>query len=531
VDLIANANGAKLGGLSIAPTPVFVSSSNATSFNNATSLSYLIDSTPNPAEQTTFYMRQFDDQTILRAELSTNPATQAVHDLLVSLQVSLSSQEPLCATFNPLAQDVQTFGLAICMDSDGARPSRGASQAFRYSPGTGVVRPFYGLGGEGVQVLAQAVADRIEWMDGPNYSNSNATALVAPGSTPLPMSVPDPLLQPMVHLDPNSTVALNSMCTDPDCSTAEKRGPPILAVQPKSGRTRALVVGDTEFVSQFAVSSDKVEKDEGVMMLFRRVYEAPSEVEDVTEDVRMGLQKRESEKGREGRESGVLRGGEADSDMGLLAEDDDLEDDPFEESGQRETEDYGTVTPGIKARTTGTILGYSGLGTWQGGPARGDVKTIEDPESSVYHTPTGSPIASPQKSYSSPGTSSNPTANSQHLDEFDSSESNPDDRPVPKPVINVAYFGDSGRSAPVPPEDQADNTRPILIADPGKKLGSAPMTLAAADGRGKDGEGSVVGVYLVGPKAAKIKDQTVSVANVDGRAENLGNRLPVDASD
>ncbi|CCO29732.1 hypothetical protein BN14_03751 [Rhizoctonia solani AG-1 IB] len=44
----------------------------------------------------------------------------------------------------------------------------------------------------------------------------------------------------------------------------------------------------------------------------------------------------------------------------------------------------------------------------------------------------------------------------------------------PKPVLNVAYFGDSGRSAPVPPADQADFARPILVADPLPKHRVAP---------------------------------------------------------
>ncbi|KAG8735498.1 hypothetical protein FRC10_010460 [Ceratobasidium sp. 414] len=62
--------------------------------------------------------------------------------------------------------------------------------------------------------------------------------------------------------------------------------------------------------------------------------------------------------------------------------------------------------------------------------------------------------------------------------DLDEDEDKPD---PPKPVIDVAYFGDSGGSLPATPENQADNTRAILVIDPSKKTGAAPDTSKGQD--------------------------------------------------
>ncbi|KAG9096249.1 hypothetical protein FRC07_010962, partial [Ceratobasidium sp. 392] len=255
IDLIAHGNGAELGGLSVSPVPpsAFDASSNDTSFYNVTSLSYVLDAIPNSAEQTIFFMRRLEDQSVLAEALG----TQGLNELLVSLQAQVAGSEstPLCATFNPQAQDAQSIRLSPCSDSNSA--SVNSSQAFRYLPGTGVVRPFYGD-----KERETATDDEGDWTSDhglKNWNSANATIVIAPGDIPLSLLPSDPFLQPVPLF--NTTETSNSTCLDPACeldpSVLQTSSPP------------ALVIGDSEHVSQFLASSGG-NKDEGVLMVFRR---------------------------------------------------------------------------------------------------------------------------------------------------------------------------------------------------------------------------------------------------------------------
>jgi hypothetical protein len=98
--------------------------------------------------------------------------------------------------------------------------------------------------------------------------------------------------------------------------------------------------------------------------------------------------------------------------------------------------------------------------------------------------------------------------------------------------LNVAYFGDSGRSAPVPPEDQADNIRPILVADPMVKPHIAAK-LALVDPEESTGtsQEATVGI-LVAPSyhTASHQDSTPGVMAAMGhRTRSTG--IPIAASD
>ncbi|KAG8720936.1 hypothetical protein FRC08_017173 [Ceratobasidium sp. 394] len=101
IDLIAHANDAKLGGLSVSLTPP---STVGVSPDNATPFPYLINATLNPTAQATFYIRWVEESP-LAAESPTKPATQAAQGRLVSLQAQVPNPEHdlLCAMFNPLA--------------------------------------------------------------------------------------------------------------------------------------------------------------------------------------------------------------------------------------------------------------------------------------------------------------------------------------------------------------------------------------------------------------------------------------------
>ncbi|QRV80875.1 hypothetical protein RhiJN_08890 [Ceratobasidium sp. AG-Ba] len=103
------------------------------------------------------------------------------------------------------------------------------------------------------------------------------------------------------------------------------------------------------------------------------------------------------------------------------------------------------------------------------------------------------------------------------LDEHHEDSDDAEETPVPKPMINVAYFGDSGRSPPVPPDAQAPNAKSILLAFANK--GKNPATFATPEiEQGED----ITAVYLVRPK---VKEGTDSVMRTDGGG------FPLDASD
>ncbi|KAG8739836.1 hypothetical protein FRC10_005066 [Ceratobasidium sp. 414] len=477
IDLLSNANGTQLGSLSVSHIPRDASSDAL--WNGGATLAYIIDATTNPAEQITFYMRCCDDQTLLRTEPSTNPATHPMHDLLVSFQVAGAS--PLCATFNPHAGDVQMFGLATCLGTGvGAGNS---SQAFRYSPGTGVVRPFYRVEAENntVAVLVEQV-DNLESGYSALGSDSNATAVV-PGPTPIYFS-PDPLLRPVSFLNESVPSNSNSLPPSPE--------PLILGIQSTSGPARTLVVGDSEVVSQLSAGEGKEGdiEDEGVLMVFRRVYASMDE-----QDVLV--------------EHGGLNSG------------------AFEEGGSSGPAQQASRT--LEARSVGPPVGHTGRE-----PIRGDITTVTEarveivpnsPETTLPFRSQPSLPLSPKPPLAAPD-SMNPTASYNGLNE---SDPDLDNLPLPKPMINVAYFGDSGRSPPVPPQAQADGARAILLAvaskDQKPHAGPVPVTLATAS------EEDIMRVYLVGPgEKVKDTDRVASVAQTGGW-EDSADSLPVDASD
>ncbi|KAG9097810.1 hypothetical protein FS749_005409 [Ceratobasidium sp. UAMH 11750] len=439
IDILSTANGTRLGSLSVS----FTAASDAAQ-NSATALAYIIDATTNPAKQTTFYMRRYDNQTPLLISPSTNPETQPTHDLLVSLQVA--GYSPLCATFNPSARDVQMFGLASCLDTTGVGNS---SQMFRYSPGTSVVRPFYR-----VEADNQAAMTELEDDLGLEYpilgSDSNAT-------TPVYFS-PDLLFRPVSFLDGSAP-------------SADPSQPPILGVQSASDPGRMLVIGDDGVVSRISGG-----EGQGVLMVFRRVHASAGE-----QDVWVEREGRNLETGED------YAGGSSGPEAGGV----------------------------VKARSVGLMFGYTE-------PVQDDTTTEDSQETqsrvkSVSASHEAIPPLRPEPS--PPAPKMPPTAPDSTTSHNELEESGPEleDTPLPKPVINVAYFGDSGRSPPVPPEAQADGARAILLAVAGKDRKPGAVTLAADSG--KDTER----VYLVGPE---VKAKGVSIAGMDST-----DRLPVDASD
>ncbi|KAG8716063.1 hypothetical protein FRC08_009875 [Ceratobasidium sp. 394] len=434
IDLISNADGARLGSLGVSST----ATSDAVQ-NGTTALAYIIDAMTNPAEQTTFYMRHYDDQTLLPTSPPMDPGTQPTRDLLVSFRVA--GHSPLCATFNPHARDVQMFGLASCLDTTGIGNS---SQVFRYSPGTSVVRPFY-------RVEPVEGVDDLEFGYSSLRPDSNATIPVYFSS--------DPLVRPVSFLNESAP-------------SVDPLQPPILGVQSTSD-PRMLVIGDEEVVSRFEGG-----EGEGVLMVFRRVYTSVDE-----QDVWME---------HEGRNLEVS-----------------------EDSARRSSSPAEQAGGVLKARLVGLMFGYTE-------PIRDDTTTkdSQETESRVESVPPSHEAIPPLRLESSPpAPKTPPTApdSTASHDELDESSPELDDTPLPKPVINVAYFGDSGRSPPVPPEAQADGARAILLAVASKDRKPGAVTLATDSG--KDTES----VYLVGPE---VKAKGVSIAGVDSM-----DRLPVDASD
>lgn len=566
LDLVSSPVGQKLGGLSVTSISpgAFVTSANDTSLRNATALEYLIDSTPNPAEQTTFYLREFDDQSLIHSEQSspTPAATQAVQDLLVSLEVPLAAGSNstdtvrrMCATFNPLAQDVQTFGLSLCMDEHEAKNDGTASQAFRFSPDTGVVQPFYGIGGAGDRMLEQVNA-RIEQMGaeaaitgaGGETLESNSTVAI-PDLVPVVIassinvnataegsisdSVPSSgstnattssksTLASSPNSQANTTDSEVSSGAVAEASTSIANSPvatttltPTLSssTAPNDSLSQdALVIGDLPPNGASArTSSQGSGNHAGLMMVFRRVGNGSSRPRTRDNAGTAGTRRKRTVRDRR-----VLR------------------------PAGRGVRRSGSVQSSPSESSPSERVIYEGVSS-----APPIIPTAKDAatQSPAYSSSPNSPSAKSSDSTPSvPGTSSpklSPAVN-QDDTKLDPSiksplNSNGLNTPLPKPVVNVAYFGDSGRSAPVPPEDQAENTHPILVADHGSHpQSSKPVQLAAADAPEPD----VVPVYLMSPNAKSAPRGstagTMATAAKSG-GESVhgggGSNLPVDASD
>ncbi|KAG8720935.1 hypothetical protein FRC08_017172 [Ceratobasidium sp. 394] len=173
----------------------------------------------------------------------------------------------------------------------------------------------------------------------------------------------------------------------------------------------------------------------------------------------------------------------------------------------------GTSTSGLKPRRTGRLIGRAG---WEATMTRDNLTTTgsRSADAGAEHTIAATP--SPFQPCESGGNSG--------------------PGPLPKPVVNVAYFGDSGRSPPVPSKDQAHNERAILVTggpSKSKQPGAAPVTLVTASDEGPKDEGTIR-VYLVGPGAkSKGTAEIVSVSKPDSTHDwdESADSLPVEVSD
>ncbi|KAG9095822.1 hypothetical protein FRC07_011027 [Ceratobasidium sp. 392] len=179
IDLMARVNDTIFGGLSVSRMPL--PASEASSDNT----SYVLDATPNPSEQTKFYMRRPKKQPSLIS--SSMPDTQ---DVLVSLQAQIPGSERFLLWGSRLAPS-------------NAEGSTNASQTFRFAPGTGVIRPFYGA--EDISMDADT-----EWANNPGsgYPDSiNATADLALDGIPLSLAPPHSFLHavPLFNATATST--------------------------------------------------------------------------------------------------------------------------------------------------------------------------------------------------------------------------------------------------------------------------------------------------------------------------------------
>ncbi|KAG9098877.1 hypothetical protein FRC07_010578 [Ceratobasidium sp. 392] len=155
----------------------------------------------------------------------------------------------------------------------------------------------------------------------------------------------------------------------------------------------------------------------------------------------------------------------------------------------------------------------------------------------VRHMSAASPTSSRSQSHTDPKAHMSSKNPADPVGHHQVSDAELDDTPFSKPMINVAYFGDSGRSPSVPPEDQADNMRAMLVADPSKnkKPGAHPVVLAIPGGdSGAVAKEDTVEVYVVAPPSgAKGDDRTASVvgAKYSASTNKSVDRMPVDASD
>ncbi|CAE6452285.1 unnamed protein product [Rhizoctonia solani] len=452
VDLMRSSlDGEKLGGLSVSPLPP----NDTTSTTVPNIFALLIDSTPNLIDQATFFMHTFEDQSILDHEV---PLAGASRDILVALEIpdapSDSKPKQLCATFNPLAIDIQTFGLAPCMDQDSAINNRRMSQAFRYSPSSRILAPYYGVEGARESVLA-AVNERIQAMesDEDEYSSDklgwNGTGIYdLDRNAPTLSSNWTNVATSNYGLDSlsasgggNSTYGFSRLeafsatyptSEAPNTTTmAETASAPtlVLSINATSAYNHSLVIGGPSE----ATSTKGNGTSTGIVMVFRSIRESKS-WRRTKQDVDTAAE----------REKALARYQE----IGLASMD-AIELDHW--NGIDKVKAGNATWPDSKAD------GFETSGKTTGQLLSGDANLDEPGAPAKYWSDSGVPKASKNGLVGnvSPDEASVLT---------DSNEA--DDPRPPKPVLNVAYFGDSGRSAPVPPEEQADFAHPILLADP-----------------------------------------------------------------
>ncbi|KAG8738650.1 hypothetical protein FRC11_001232 [Ceratobasidium sp. 423] len=522
IDLMQGASdGEKLGGLSISSLPP-----NDTAPIAASSIfALLIDSTPNLIDQATFFLHTFKDQSTLDHE---RHSTGAPRDLLVALEVPHTPNNTLpghmCATFNPLETDAQVFGLALCMDQDSATNNRRMSQAFRYSPETGVLTPYYGAEGARDFVLA-AVNERIHAMESgeeeqsPTRSGWNGTGIydLDPNAPSLPLNWTNPTTSSfgldsattldggnLTHisyseLGPFSTShhssgATESTWSSKTLSAAASTPTPILSVNDTSVPDQPLVIGGSSSETASVASEGSTL---GVIMVFRSNMESDS-WRRTRQDVDTPAERRKALANYQ--------------DIGL--------------AGKEATElDHWAVIDSMRSNTSskpGSKSTSSGSGNTTGRAANAGMEK------------TGTPVGYWSDSGISRTGDREQTMDDVQSDEADETiDSGVDDAPPPKPVLNVAYFGDSGRSAPVPPDQQADFARPILVADPLAKPHMAPKLGAAHSKEPDEPEGGVSSVFLIAPSYQGQVDPNstpgVMAAVSKSRIGPLG--IPIDASD
>ncbi|CAE6511653.1 unnamed protein product, partial [Rhizoctonia solani] len=447
IDLMQGSpDGQKLAGLSVSPLPpndtAPVISSNV--------LKLLIDSTTNLVDQATFFLHTFDDQSTLAHE---TPAPGTARDLLVSLEVphapGNSLPQRMCATFDPLEMDIQVFGLALCMDQDSATNNRRMSQAFRYSPETGVLTPFYGADGARGSVLA-AVNERIRSMGlsedeqltgwngtgiydldpnapslSPNWSTSATSSFDFGSLAALEGSNSTHKSSPELDLFSASHTLSGTMEMISGSQTMAAVAPtpiPLLSVNDTSVTDHPLVIGGPIGETASTASEDA---SSHVIMVFRSNMESDSwcrtkQDQDTPAERQKALESYQ--------EIGLASKNATELDhWGVI--------DKIRSNGSR---------PGPKANSSGAHANTTAfVMTSSAGDGAREGVPVESNEDDVVDDPNED-----------------------------------DDGPLPKPVLNVAYFGDSGRSAPVPPDQQADFARPLLIADPLVKPHTAPKLAA-----------------------------------------------------
>ncbi|KAH7320545.1 hypothetical protein B0J17DRAFT_293666 [Rhizoctonia solani] len=514
IDLVQDSpNGEKLGGLSVSSmTP------NGTSpIVSSSIIALIIDSTPNLIDQTTFLLHAFKDQSTIAHE---KPSAGASRDLLVSLEIlhtpDNAPPQRMCATFNPLELDVQVFGLVLCMDQDSATNNRQMSQAFRYSPDTGVLTPFYGAEGARQLVLA-AVNERIQVMnsseDGqlPSTSRWNGTGIYDLDPKPaslspdwtnhatsdfgfdsaIPLEGSNSTYKPYSDLDSFSASypsgsAVETAWSSKTMIAAAPTPTPLLSVINTSMTDHPFVVGAPAGESVTIMGEGT---SLSVLMVFHSNVESSS-----------------------------WRRTKQDVDT--------------PEERQKSLESYQKI--GLASKDATKLDHWAVIDRVQ----PGSIKSSPKPASSApgrktteLVAPNGAgsgKIATPVGFWSDSGVSRSDgagrVAGDAQSNEDDTSED--DDSLPPKPVLNAAYFGDSGRSAPVPPDEQADFARPILVADPLAK----PHMASKLDLDEPEQDASALRTFpSYHGQAGQISTPGVMAAMSKSRIGPLG--IPIDASD
>ncbi|EUC55213.1 hypothetical protein RSOL_101470 [Rhizoctonia solani AG-3 Rhs1AP] len=500
IDLMQGSpDGEKLGGLSVSSLPP----NDTTPHPSPGVLELLIDSTSNLIDQATFFLHTFTDQSTLDHE---TPSPGTARDLLVALEVPHAPGDSLpkrmCATFDPLEMDIQVFGLALCMDQNSSMNNRRMSQAFRYSSKTGILSPFYGAEGARESVLA-AVNERIQAMDSSEHNqfssmtgwNGTGVYDLDPNAPSLPHDWTNPGTSSFgfdstaaleggnstykSFTELGSSVLHTSGATEMSSTTIFAAAPtptPLLSVDDTSASDHPFIIGGP--ASKIASTASEGAAM-GVVMVFRSNMESSS-WRRTKQDVDTLVERQKALTSY--REIGLASKNATELDHWAAI---------------NKVLPNSSTKPGPKTQSSGV---------------KGN-KIALVASSAVGGSKTGAPVES-------------------NKDDAGADPSEDDDSPLPKPVINVAYFGDSGRSAPVPPDQQADFARPILVADPLAKP-HATLNLAAAHSKDLDEPDDISTVFPVHPghhdQAGQTPTPGVMATVSKSQVGPLG--IPIDVSD